>query len=82
MFFCRILARHETDEALRLLRLRIIYVAGFALLFLAAPFIGEIPFAIWGIGFPIYFIRESFKARKSARSRQLTNAEQNNPKAK
>tara|TARA_B100000925_G_scaffold37858_1_gene24817 strand:- start:1 stop:159 length:159 start_codon:yes stop_codon:yes gene_type:complete len=52
------------------------------LLFLAAPFVGEIPFAIWGIGFPIYFIRESFKARKLARSRQLTNAEQNNPKAK
>ena len=82
MFFYKILARHGTNEALQLLRLRILYVAGFALLFLAAPFIGEIPFAIWGIGFPIYFIRESFKARKLARSRQSTNVEQNNSKAK
>ena len=51
-----------------MLKLRIIYVVGLALLFLAAPHIGEIPFALWGIGFPAYFIRESFRIRKQSRA--------------
>ena len=43
-------------------------MVGLALLFLAAPHIGEIPFALWGIGFPTYFIRESFRIRKQSRA--------------
>jgi len=51
-----------------MLKLRIIYVVGLAFLFLAAPHVGEIPFALWGIGFPAYFIREGFRLRKQSRS--------------
>ena len=51
-----------------MLKLRIIYVVGLAFLFLAAPHVGEIPFALWGIGFPAYFIRESFRLRKRSRA--------------
>lgn len=51
-----------------MLKLRIIYVVGLAFLFLAAPHVGEIPFALWGIGFPAYFIRESFRLRKQSRA--------------
>ena len=42
-------------------------MVGLAFLFLAAPHVGEIPFALWGIGFPAYFIRESFRLRKQSR---------------
>ena len=47
-------------------------MVGLAFLFLAAPHIGEIPFALWGIGFPAYFIRESFRLRKQSRSQAST----------
>ena len=47
-------------------------MVGLAFLFLAAPHIGEIPFALWGIGFPTYFIRESFRLRKQSRSQAST----------
>ena len=47
-------------------------MVGLAFLFLAAPHIGEIPFALWGIGFPAYFIRESFRLRKKSRSQVST----------
>ena len=43
-------------------------MVGLAFLFLAAPHLGEIPFALWGIGFPVYFIRESFRLRKQSRA--------------
>ena len=43
-------------------------MVGLAFLFLAAPHVGEIPFALWGIGFPAYFIRESFRLRKQSRA--------------
>ena len=56
----------------KMLKLRIIYVVGLAFLFFAAPHIGEIPFALWGIGFPAYFIRESFRLRKQTRSQAST----------
>ena len=51
-----------------MLKLRIIYVVGLAFLFLAAPHVGEIPFALWGIGFPAYFMRESLRLRKQSRA--------------
>ena len=47
-------------------------MVGLAFLFLAAPHVGEIPFALWGIGFPAYFIRESFRLRKQSRSQVST----------
>ena len=47
-------------------------MVGFAFLSLAAPQIGEIPFALWGIGFPAYFIRESFRLRKQSRTQSST----------
>ena len=47
-------------------------MVGLAFLFLAAPHIGEIPFALWGIGFPAYFIRESLRLRKQARAQSST----------
>ena len=43
-------------------------MGGLAFLFLAAPHVGEIPFALWGIGFPADFIRESFRLRKQSRA--------------
>ena len=43
-------------------------MVGLAFLFLAAPLVGEIPFALWGIGFPAYFIRERFRLRKQSRA--------------
>ena len=43
-------------------------MVGLEFLFLAAPDVGEIPFALWGIGFPAYFIRESFRLRKQSRA--------------
>ena len=46
-------------------------MVGLAFLFLAAPHVGEIPFALWGIGFPAYFIRESFRLRKQSRAQSL-----------
>ena len=47
-------------------------MVGLAFLFLAAPHVGEIPFALWGIGFPAYFIRESFRLRKQSRYQAST----------
>ena len=47
-------------------------MVGLAFLFLAAPHVGEIPFALWGIGFPAYFIRESFRLRKQSRAQSST----------
>ena len=43
-------------------------MVGLAFLFLAAPHVGEIPCALGGIGFPAYFIRESFRLRKQSRA--------------
>ena len=39
-----------------MLKVRIFFALGLALLFFAEPYIGLIPFIVWAIGYPAFFI--------------------------
>lgn len=44
-----------------MLKVRIFFALGLALLFFAEPYIGFVPLAIWAVGYPAFFIIKNRK---------------------